>query len=492
VAAAVVRVSLAACLSGLLGTSAPCWGQSLPSSSQPPPPSHRDCEEVTDRPSGRPQFLLDRSEEDWSALCNPALRIEPWDRVKYVRVGQGRSFLSFGGELRSAFEVYDSYNWGAGPQDGNGYSLNRLMGHVDAHIGEHVRAFAEIQSGLPFGRNGGPRPVVDRDDLDVSQLFLELRWTHQTTGFTVRAGRQELNYGDGTLVSTRDLNVRRGFDGISVRVLSDQWRIDAFAVKPVKTQEGVFDDASDPNQTFWGVWAVRTKGLPARLSQLDVYYLGLDRKSAQFDQGTNPERRHTLGFNLKEQTGAWSFGQEGDLQFGTFGSSGLVAWKIAQGTSYAFSRVRLRPVVSVQGAISSGDANPTDSRLQTFYPLFPKGVYYGYMLFTNGSLNAIVAHPSVSLQLSPTVSFIGDTFAFWRTSTEDGLYSQSGAFLRTGQASVARYIGAEGDLGVAWRVDPHTTLQFLTAYYNVGRYLRQTEPRGKNARYFSITAAYKF
>jgi hypothetical protein len=119
-------------------------------------------------------------------------------------------------------------------------------------------------------------------------------------------------------------------------------------------------------------------------------------------------------------------------------------------------------------------------------------VYYGYMLFTNGSLNAIVAHPSVSLQLSPTVSFIGDTFAFWRTSTEDGLYSQSGAFLRTGQASVARYIGAEGDLGVAWRVDPHTTLQFLTAYYNVGRYLRQTEPPGKNAKYFSITAAYKF
>ena len=177
---------------------------------------------------------------------------------------------------------------------------------------------------------------------------------------------------------------------------------------------------------------------------------------------------------------------------GTFGSSGLVAWKVAQGTSYAFSRVRLRPVVSMQGAISSGDANPADPRLQSFYPLFPKGVYYGYMLFTNGSLNAIVAHPSVSLQLSPTVSFIGDAFAFWRTSTNDGLYSQSGAFQRTGQTSEARYIGAQGDFGIAWRVDSHTTLQLLTAYYNVGPYLRQTEPPSKNATYFSITAAYKF
>jgi hypothetical protein len=73
-----------------------------------------------------------------------------------------------------------------------------------------------------------------------------------------------------------------------------------------------------------------------------------------------------------------------------------------------------------------------------FIHCFLKGVYYGYMLFTNGSLNAIVAHPSVSLQLSPTVSLTGDTFAFWRTSTNDGLYSQSGAFLGTGQTGVPR------------------------------------------------------
>jgi len=483
---------LAACLFSLLGTVAPCWGQSSASPPQRPLPVPEDCKAVNASPWNRPQFLLDRSGEDWSVLCNRTLRIDPWDPVKYLRVGEGRSFLSFGGEVRSAFEVYDNYNWGAGPQDGNGYSLNRLMGHVEAHIGDHLRAFAEIQSGLPFGRNGGPRPVVDRDDLDVSQLFVELRLSVRTTRVTLRAGRQELNYGDGTLISTRDLNVRRGFDGVGMRVLSDQWRIDAFAVKPVKTQAGVFDDASDPNQTFWGIWAVKTKGLPEPLKQLDVYYLGLDRKGAQFDQGTNGERRHTLGLNLKEQAGAWSFGQEGDLQLGTFGSSGLVAWKLAQGTSYSFPRVRLQPVISMQGAISSGDTNITDPRLETFHPLFPRGVYYGYMLFTNGSLNAIVAHPSVTLQLSRTVSLNADTFAFWRTSTSDGLYSQSGAFQRTGQTSDARYIGAEGDLGIAWRIDTHTTLQFLTAYYGVGLYLRETAPPGKDARYLSITAAYKF
>jgi len=455
-------ISVAACLVSWLGSAAPCNGQA------------------------RPQLLPDRSQEDWSGLCNGALRNDRWDRVKCVRLGQGQSYLSFGGELRSSFELYRNESWGAAPQDGNGYALNRVMGHADVHIGEHVRAFAELQSGLSFGRNGGPRPVIDQDDLDVSQLLVEFRSSHQNTArLTVRAGRQELNYGDGTLVSTRDLNVRRGFDGINVRVRAARWRIDAFAVRPVATQQGVFDDAVDHNQTFWGVWAVTTKGL-------DVYYLGLARTSARFDQGAAGEHRHTLGFILKEQTGGWSLAQEGDLQFGTFGSSRLVAWKIAQRTSYAFVRTRLRPVVSLQGAVSSGDADPGDPRLETFYPLFPKGVYYGPLVFTSGSLNAIVAHPGVSLQLSRTVSFTGDTFFFWRTRTSDGLYSPSGSLLRTGQTSQARYVGAAADLGVAWRADSHTTLQLVTAYYAVGAYLRQTQPAGQDVTYFSLRAAYKF
>ena len=450
-------ISAAVCLLSWLGSAAPCEGQV------------------------RPRFLPDRSQEDWSVLRDPALRSDRWDRVKYVRLGQGESYLSFGGELRSSFELYRNENWGAAPPDGNGYALNRLMGHADVHIGAHVRAFAELQSGLPFGRNGGPRPVIDQDRLDVSQMLVEVR----SARLSVRVGRQELNYGDGTLVSTRDLNVRRGFDGINVRVRSTQWRIDAFAVKPVATRKGVFDDAVDHNQAFWGVWAASTKGL-------DVYYLGLARKTARFDQGAAGEHRHTLGFILKEQTGGWSFAQEGDLQVGTFGSSRLVAWKIAQRTFYAFTKARLRPVVSLQGAVSSGDADPGDPGLQTFYPLFPRGVYYGPLVFTNGSLNAIVAHPGVSLQLSPTVSFTSNTFFFWRTRTSDGLYSPAGVLLRTGQTSRARYIGAAADLGVAWRPDSHTTLQLSTAYYAVGAYLRQTAPAGKDVKYFSVTAAYKF
>jgi hypothetical protein len=135
---------------------------------------------------------------------------DPWDRVKHIALG-GSSYVSFGGELRGSYERYRNYNWGSGRQDPNGYYLNRIIGHADLHLGPRVRVFAEFQSGLEFGRNGGPKPVIDQDKLDVSQLFLELNPStpKDRPPISLRLGRQELNYGERTLVSTRELNVRR-------------------------------------------------------------------------------------------------------------------------------------------------------------------------------------------------------------------------------------------------------------------------------------------
>jgi hypothetical protein len=124
--------------------------------------------------------------------------------------------------------------------------------------------------------------------------------------------------------------------------------------------------------------------------------------------------------------------------------------------------------------------------------LFPKGLYYGYMDFTSGSLNAIVTHPKLSLQLARSLSLGAESFFFWRLVASDGLYSQAGVFLRTGQDTKARYVGAEQSLDLVWTADRHTTFQFIAGYYEVGPYLRETPPAGRNATYFSAKMNYKF
>jgi hypothetical protein len=449
------------------------------------------CEGRAGQAFTRPEYHLDSSEEDWRALCDPGARSEFWDPIKYVRLGPESWYVSFGGELRSSYEVYRNYAWGVGAQDNNGYYLNRLMGHADIHFGDRARFFAELQSGLEFGRNGGSRPAIDEDKLDVSQLFLELTLQRDGIPASLKIGRQELLYGEGTLIATRELNVRRPFDGIKLMLQPPGWRLDAFAARPVATQGGFFDDVPDAKQTFWGLWATHLNG-PLALSRLDLYYLGLDRMNAQFSQGTARERRHTLGFNAHQQIGPVIFFQEGDLQSGRFGTGSLTAWKIASGIEYSVPQIRYRPVVALQGAITSGGRNMLGDDLETFYPLFPKGLYYGYMPFTNGSLNAIVAHPAIRLGLSTAISLDLDHFSFWRESTSDGVYSQPGQLLRKAQMSRACYIGAMQDLSVQWTVDQHTSLHFLAAYYEVGSYLRETLPPGKNATYLSLTAQFRF
>ena len=443
----------------------------------------------------RPVYVpLDRSEEDWSILKDPTFRSDPWDPLKYIRLRHDPNwYLTLAGEERSFYELYRNYNWGVGPQDKNGYYLNRFLGSADFHFGPSTRVFVEFKSGLEFGRTGGPRPVQDEDKLDLNQLFIEFRTPSQRDqpAVSLKIGRQELQYGEGALLDVRDLNVRRSFDGLKVVVRTKDWRIDLFGVKPDLSQPGYFDDYPDHTQTLWGAYGTTTEHLPRFMRQVDLYYLGLDRKSAQFAQGSGRDQRHDVGFLIHGGKEAFSYFTEGDLQFGKFGSNNIFAWKFAQNLSYSLSNLRFRPVASLFFAISSGDKNPADPNLQTFYPYFPKGLYYG-VIDDSGSLNAIVFHQKISLQISKKLSLAPDNYFFWRQRTTDGLYSAPGILLRSGLNTQARYVGALQDLAANWVLDAHTTFQLLGAYYEVGPFLRDTSPRGRNIAYVSGKLIYRF
>jgi len=193
---------------------------------------------------------MDRSEENWSFLQGSSLRSDFWDPIKYIRLGREGWYLSLGGEFRPMYEFDKNYNWGQGPQDDNGFYLNRLIGSAGFHFGSHARVFFELKSGLEFGRNGGPRPSIDEDKLDLSQLFVDVPVSKERLPFVIRVGRQELNYGDGSLLAIRELNVRREFDGIKLLFRPEGWSVDAFAMRPVTIKPGFFDDPPDHEQTF--------------------------------------------------------------------------------------------------------------------------------------------------------------------------------------------------------------------------------------------------
>ena len=442
-------------------------------------------------PPSPPPFLKLRYDESYEYLRDPSRRSDYLDAIKFIPLNtNGDWHLKVGGEIRERYEYYHNNLWGRGPQDDNGYLLQRYMVHADAHFGEKFRLFTQFKSGLEDGRNGGPRPT-DRDDFDLHQAFFDVRvpWSNEDS-LTFRAGRQELAYGSSRLISFREEpNVRRSFDGMKAILKVNGWQVDAFAVKPVRTKIGVFDDDPDPDQDFWGLYAVTPVAwLPG--GNVDLYYLGLDRKNASFDQGTAHEIRHSLGTRIWGHAAGWDYNLEFVYQFGSFGSGDIQAWTAASDVGFTFENAPLRPRIGLKANVTSGDDNPNNSDLQTFNPLFPRGAYFGEPALI-GPANHIDVHPQLDLALSRNLGLSLNWDCFWRENTHDGIYGPAVNLIQTGRTSDARYVGHQAEAMLEWRVDRHFTFTADYAHFFAGDFLKQTTP-GKDVDYFSAWVTFRF
>ena len=218
------------------------------------------------------------------------------------------TFFTLGGEIREWYEGYRNTSWGSGPQDQQGYLLQRLSIYGDIHASPRVRFFVQLTSDIEAGRTGGPRPVIDESKLFFEEAFADITLSKEPGNkLVLRLGRQEFELGDGRLVDVREgPNIRQTFDGASLNWKASSWNIHGFALKPVLNGTGVFDAPPDHGSTFWGVYAVhpvpKSKG-----GNIDLYYLGLARKDAAFEIGSADELRHTVGGRLSGSRGGWSY-----------------------------------------------------------------------------------------------------------------------------------------------------------------------------------------
>src|SRR5207342_1953278 len=97
-----------------------------------------------------------RADEDYRYLRDPSRATDFLDAVKYLPLDDaGKTYLTFGGEVRERYEYFHNAQWGAGPQDPTGYLMQRYMLHADLHASEDVRVFTQLKSGFVTGRVGG-------------------------------------------------------------------------------------------------------------------------------------------------------------------------------------------------------------------------------------------------------------------------------------------------------------------------------------------------
>lgn len=430
-----------------------------------------------------PGYTAVRWNEDYSYLKDTSKRSDLFDPIKYVPLGSDDFYISFGGQLRERYELFDNNNFGAGPQDGDGFYLHRILLHADLHATEYFRLFVQGKSSMIDDRDGGPRPT-DSDEIDLQQAFFDIKLplpTGEKDSATLRVGRQDLLYGAQRLISPLDwANVRRTFEGAKLSTVYNKHTIDAFLVRPVLV-ENEECNTGDDDTDFWGVYD--TIALPGLISKgdgtkLEVYGLGLHKRN----NTTTPvdSDTYTIGARFYTNPKPFDLDVEGDYQFGQFGSGDIAAWSLAIEGGYTLLDGPATPRVYLGFDIASGDDDPTDSDRETFNQLFPLGhAYFGY-IDAVGRQNIIDLHPGLELTLlkdarwAKRVTLRGDYHLFWRESNDDAVYNAGGGVLRADSGSDESYIGSEIDLLLTWQLDRHTQVYVGYSHFFAGDFIEET------------------
>lgn len=332
-----------------------------------------------------------------------------YERIKEINISEKTS-LSFGGSWRFQYESFINEQFQNIEEQDKLWFLNRLMFHAHLKINDKLELFSELNSSLVDGKDD--LVPVDKDELSMNQLFLKY---HIDNSWNVLIGRQNMRLGSGRLVDVREgPNVRLSFDMAQLQYLDSNTTITGFHAIPVQQQEGVFDnDFLEDNESlsalYWTQnWSDKTN--------TDMYLLYKKEENKTWNGGTANDNRASIGIRHFGNWKGIKYNNEFVYQFGSFGDEDIRAWTASFNIEkeFAFGTLGLKTE-----AISGDDNN--DSTLNTFDGLYPRGAYFGRVA-RFGPSNLIDIHPYFNKKIGK-FNLELDYVAFWRFSTEDGIYN---------------------------------------------------------------------
>jgi len=436
-------------------------------------------------------FKLMRFNEDYYYLRNDTTG-NWYNHIKYIPLfNKDHYYLSFGGEARYEYAATVHDNWLKYDDGYNDMVLQRYSLHADLHLGSAVRIFAQLNSALEDFSKFDPSPV-NKDALNVENLFIDVTlktWSTKQRKLVARAGRQELDYGTGRLISVREgTNVRKYFTGGKLMYNAPRFGVDAFVMMDDEINPGVFDNHLIHEANLWGAYSYII--LPKQ-GNFDLYYLGIHRDQGRFEEGIQKELRHTAAVRYWKYGGGFIYNLESAYQFGTFGNGRISAWTTAIDIGYTFEHARYQPSINIRNDYISGDKTPGDGKLQTFNPLYPKGGYFGFNPRI-GPSNLIDIHPYGTLTFNSKFSMQADAVFNWRYSTGDGVYRPSGSFNMAGAGSDERYIGTAYLLSGDYVFSKFVKLSCGLQYFDTGDFIEQQVNPSANSFFINTQLSFKF
>ena len=448
--------------------------------------------EPAKKPLRGPKYLNLRYDEDFSYLdgAPDSYRSDLWDPIKDIHLDDNWR-LSIGGEMRVRFESETNKSFGAIDPTSDSFVVHRWLLHADFKYRENFRIFAQGIAAFDEERNL-PRRGIDENKWDLHQLFFDLKLSGGTNPLTVRAGRQELQYGNQRFVSPFDWgNIRRRFDGVKLFTKGPVWDVAAWWVQPVPVRRSRHDqNVEDFN--FYGLYATY-KGI--KNHGLDLYFLAIDDdgvpRNANFKVGDRDI--YTLGARFWGKTGAWDYETELAGQWGNWAGDTVQAWAWSINGGYTFKDCAYRPRLGAGFDLATGDDDPFYGKVGTFTQMFPLGHKYFGFLDLVGRQNINALNVNLTAWVVPKKIRAAAAFhSFWLNTKDDALYNAGG---RPGRRDVTahsgRDVGRELDLTVLCKVDAHSSVLLGYSHFWEQDFIVNTGS-SEDADLFYIQYKYKF
>ncbi len=427
---------------------------------------------------GAPRWI-----EDYRFLDDPAKATDPFDGLRYHRLSES-AWLQVGAEARYRADALDKPFFGLRGLKDDSYLLQRLQAHADLHLfDDAMRTFVQVENTRAFGKDlYSPN---DEGRNEVRQAFVDFNYDFAGGRYTTRVGRQEMAFGDQVFVTYRDVpNIRLSFDGVRASLnLNDGRKLDAFAVRPLKTGEDSWDDGSNNSVKFYGLYGT----LPlSRVWNMDLFAFGLETDDRSLAGESGDEQRYTFGTRLfgRHQALDWSWNLAG--QTGHLGNASIRAWALSSDSGYTFAHP-WQPRLGMRIDAASGDSDLGDGKVGTFDPLYPRNGVYGEASLTTLS-NVIVVGPTFGFSPWRSLRFEPGILEVWKQREEDGVY-MPGMSLLANTRGTGRHVGTIYRANTRWLATPNLTLDLDLKYYDVGSAIK--DAGGEDSSFVSLRATFR-
>ena len=147
------------------------------------------------------------------------------------------------------------------------------------------------------------------------------------------------------------------------------------------------------------------------------------------------------------------------------------------------------PRIGVKANVSSGDRDPDDDDMNTFYPLFPKLAYFSEASL-NAPMNLIDVSPSLTLALLENLSASIWVRRVLADVSDDAVYASSLTPLIPADASQGKFIGTQANLELELELGRHVTLLAAYAHFFAGTVV--DDGGGSDVDFVMMSVSYRF